>query len=165
MNYHIPHLSIHKVFLFAALFWGITLLFLVPPYQVPDEPAHFYRAWQVSLFDFKPEVRNNRLGGELPVSLQDFYSTIMVTPGDKEDKLTGTMLEAASKIKLNPEQTKFYTFPNTALYSPVPYIPQAIGIGIGRVLKLSPLAVFYLARLFNFIAWVSIVFLQLKRCR
>jgi uncharacterized membrane protein len=162
MNYHISGLAVHKVFLFAALFWGTIMVFLVPPYQVPDEPAHFYRAYQVSLFDFKPEVRNNRLGGELPVSLQEFYSTIMVTPGNKEDKLTVAMLEEALKIRLNPGDTKFFTFPNTALYSPVPYLPQAMGITIGRVLKLSPLAVFYLARLFNFMVWLLIVFTAIK---
>lgn len=162
MNYYLSKLTPHKIFPVAALFWGLVMLFLVPPYQVPDEPAHFYRAYQVAQFDFMPKVKNNRLGGELPASLQNFYHEIMVTPGNEDDKLTIGMLEAASKIKLNPGETKFYTFPNTALYSPVPYIPQALGITIGRVLQLSPLAVFYLARLFNFIAWLLIVFMAVK---
>ena len=162
MKYNIRNLPIPKVFLFTALIWGISMIFLVPPYHVPDEPAHFYRAYQVSLLDFIPEVQNNRLGGELPASLQNFYNTVRITPGNSEEKLSLNMLEAASNIDLNPHDTRFFSFPNTALYFPVPYIPQAIGITIGRLLKLSPLAIFYLARFFNFMVWLLLVFSAIK---
>ena len=162
MNYGISNFSAHKVFLFTAIVWGVIMIFLVPPYQVPDEPAHFYRAYQVSQFKFLSEIQNNRLGGELPASFQNFYKTVEITPGNKDEKLTVEMLKAASMIQLKPEETKFYTFPNTALYSPIPYIPQSIGIFTGRLFKLSPLIIFYLARLSNLTVWILLVFAAIK---
>ena len=36
------------VFLYFALMFGLSLLVTVPPFQTPDEPHHFFRAYQVS---------------------------------------------------------------------------------------------------------------------
>jgi uncharacterized membrane protein len=50
---------------------------------------------------------------------------------------------------LRASKTMFVHFPNTAIYSPIPYIPQAAGMLLGRLLGLSPLALLYLGRLAN----------------
>jgi hypothetical protein len=37
-----------SVFAWVALLIGALLVALTPPFQVPDEPNHFYRAYQVA---------------------------------------------------------------------------------------------------------------------
>src|SRR6202795_4617454 len=49
-----------------------------------------------------------------------------------------------------------------APYSPVGYIPHAVGIGLGRLFGASPLVLFYLGRLFGLGAWMVLVFLAIK---
>jgi hypothetical protein len=45
----------------------------------------------------------------------------------------------AGRIPLNREQPVFVDFAATALYPPVSYVPQALGIGAGNALNLPPL--------------------------
>lgn len=45
----------HRVFPLLALVYGLSLVFLTPPFQSPDEPAHFYRAYQISEGHFLPD--------------------------------------------------------------------------------------------------------------
>jgi hypothetical protein len=51
-----PHPA--RLFLPFAIVFGLVMTFLTPPFQSPDEPAHFFRAYQVS--DFKILPLNSR---------------------------------------------------------------------------------------------------------
>ena len=46
----------------------------------------------------------------------------------------------------------FVDFRNSALYSPVVYLPQAAGLALGRLLRMPLLDAYYLGRLLNLIA-------------
>ena len=37
--------SVQNIFLVSCLFWGILFLFLNPPFQAPDEDAHFFKMY------------------------------------------------------------------------------------------------------------------------
>lgn len=69
---------------------------------------------------------------------------------------------AASRVQLNPDRTAIINFPNSALYSPRAYAPAAAGIGLGRLLGLHPLWLFYLARCFSALAIASLFALAIK---
>src|SRR5689334_2713329 len=43
----------------------LPLVFLTPPFQVPDEQYHFYRAYQISELSLRGEVRDNLAGAFL----------------------------------------------------------------------------------------------------
>src|SRR2546430_672971 len=53
-------------------------------------------------------------------------------------------LHAAAQVPLNSNHRALVNFPNTALYSPLNYLPPAIGIDIGRVFSANPLLLFHL---------------------
>ena len=57
-------------------------------------------------------------------------------------------------MPLNPGERILITFPNTAHYFPVCYLPQCSGIILGRVLRVTPLAMIYLGREFNLLFWI-----------
>ncbi len=157
----INHLLPRQLFLFFGIMEGLILVFLTPAFQVPDEASHFLRAYQVSEFGLMPEVKNNVLGGNMPVSLSNtisLYNGIAVHPNVKMNR---KILETGLQMSLNPGERSFYFFANSALYSPVSYLPQAAGIVIGRNLGVSPLVLLYLGRLFNLAAWILLVYLSL----
>lgn len=162
LKFYFQNIHPSKIFLTAALIWGIFMAFYVPPFQVPDEPAHFFRAYQISEFHFSPEIKDNRLGGELPISLLKFHTCFFGNDIDKGKKIDFETLKKCLNIPLDENQKLHLVFPNTALYSPVPYIPQSIGIFLGRLIGLPPLILLYLGRLFNLFFWIGFVYQSIK---
>ncbi len=151
-----------KVFLFFGIIWGIFQVFFTPPFQAPDELNHFSRAYQVSEFRFSPQLYKNKLGGFLPGNIWTTEELFFHIPFNPEKKITKDHFINAIKIPLNIENRTFIFFPNTSLYSPVSYIPQSIGIFLGRILNLRPLVLFYLGRIFNLFAWILLIYISIK---
>jgi uncharacterized membrane protein len=190
-----------NMFLLLAFAFGISFLLAVPPFQVPDEPNHFYRAYQISEGRFVPvkvlppvldsgqlaerdsaaaEIRSlyekgdlgavkafnalkniGGIGGPLPKSLaittDAFLHLIYPQSRQKVRDLVPLLT-----LPLDRDNRSFLHFPNTALYSPVPYLPQAFGIGAGRAFDFSPLVLMYLGRLSNLLVWALLVYLSLR---
>jgi hypothetical protein len=152
------------VFLAIALTWGVTQVFLVPPLQVPDEGDHWFRAWALTDGQFTADRQGmvtlpgvfartvdlyTRLVSDsrgLPVSLEgqagfSGYEDLFNGPGP-----AGTVSVASRVLK----------------YGPVGYLPQAMGVGVGRLLGAPPLTSFYLARLGNLFAAVALLFFAIR---
>ncbi|MEQ8170649.1 MAG: DUF2142 domain-containing protein [Candidatus Eremiobacterota bacterium] len=147
--------SPHKSFLFISLFFGIIFLFVTPPFHTPDEPNHFYRAFQVSEF--------NSGISPIPASLELTVSRIysFVSPEHRQEKLQIKNILSLLDIKLEPDNRKQIFLPG-AKYSPVPYMPQAIAIFAGKLFNDSPLILMYGGRLFNLLAWSFLIYLAIK---
>lgn len=65
-------------------------------------------------------------------------------------------------VQLNPG-TKFFTdFPNTAVYSPVSYIPQAVIISVLRNVNAPPVLILYACRIAGFLFWLICIFFTIK---
>ena len=57
----------------------------------------------------------------------------------------------------------FVDFAAAAVYPPVPYLPSAIGIRIGRLFGASPFILVLLARLADLAAFIALVALAIRR--
>jgi uncharacterized membrane protein len=253
--------SPEKAFIFVGIIFGILFLLLTPPFQVPDEPNHFFRAFHVSEFgvlaqkiDSKPEtperlfkirkdgtfievkakgdasmhirksvheavfvedahkimhylgqtfetgdqqvfqfqrIENGkvhkyvakitkikedeamaivheipsvrgRAGAFLPESLLATLKVMDDIAFNKEKKQNVHEIFLFLKLPLNPHKKSFVEFSNTALYTPFPYIPQALGITLGKILNFSPLILLYMGRIFNLFAWIFLICLAIK---
>jgi uncharacterized membrane protein len=156
-------LSIERFFLLTAFFAGLVLVFIIPPFQSPDENNHFYRAYQVSEGQLMGESLNgNRLGGDLPASLYQFDLKFRPIRYHYDEKTNLRTFLQEHKRKLNSEERIFVDFPNTAYYAPFAYLPQALGIFLGRQFGLSPIKLLYLGRIFGLFTWIWLVWLGLK---
>ena len=141
------------VCLLLGLLGVVPLVILTPPFQVPDEPQHLYRAYQLSELRIRGIVQDGAAGAILPSSLieltdrflgargLDIYRPITVQP------LRETWL--AFDQPLDPDRREFVDFSGAVLYSPLPYLPQIIAIAVARWAGAGPLALLYLARLAN----------------
>ena len=151
--------SIAWFYLVVALLWGSAMIVITPPFQVPDEPAHYFRAWSVA---------NLQLVAE-PGSLVTVPENVATLPDRLGSNVGGdwaanhySVGQAASSLweRISADSRSQVT--TAASYAPVGYVPQAIGMGIARVLGHSPLLGFYLGRLSNLIAAAVIVFFAIR---
>src|SRR5574341_1283290 len=151
-----------NAFILLGIIYGFLFLVMIPPFGVEDECNHFYRAFHVSEGNIIAKKYENRTGDFLPKSLgitTVSLSRIFPDPGS-ENKVKD--LIPLLKLPLNPKDRDFIDFPNTAQYSPIPYMPQAIGIFIGRMFHLSPLMLMYLSRMFNLSLWLFLIYLAIR---
>lgn len=152
-----------NAFLFIAVTFGLLLVFITPPFQTPDEPAHFYRAYQISELKMLSEKQDNKVGGMLPESLS---ITAGITAGNvtwnPDNKVNLGDIFSTINLPLNPKNRIFTEFPAMARYSPAAYIPQTLGIAAGRLLNLSPLLLMYIGRIFNLTVWIFLTYLAVK---
>jgi uncharacterized membrane protein len=155
----------HTVYLVLALSFGLAVLAANPPFQAPDEGDHFYRACQLSEGVIFGQVRDKIAGGELPIPLIVVANTegIAFHP---EKKMTWEIF----RRKLQPSFLRwndavgrsFVGFPHMVVYPPVSYLPQTIGIFFGKILRIGPLGLMYLARLGVFVASISLGYAALR---
>jgi uncharacterized membrane protein len=150
-----------KLFLVLALVFGAACMLITPPFQVPDEYGHFYRAYQVSEGGFRPQRQGAAAGGYLPESLMAVSMTVS----------KGITFHAENKQNLNnlvnalgiPLQSRrvFVQFPYIAQYSPVPYAASAAAMAAGRAAGLGPLYLMYLGRAANLCVWITLMYLSI----
>ena len=154
----IDSLKPQKVFVVIAVFFGVAFIFITPPFHIPDELVHFYRAFQVSTGKLIPIKTDNRVGGNIPVSLEKITDPFIVFIFYPNKRVTFEIIKTASKIPLNKSVEKFVDFPNTAVYSPFCYLPQAFSIFVLRTFDLNPLYIYYGTRLFTLIFWILCIY-------
>ena len=145
-------------FAVAAFLVGNGFVFFNPPIAAPDEWSHFARAFRLSQLHPLSLERDGILTGAVPVSIMTLY--------EKFGRVTysGTSISRilqASHIPLDPDNVVFPNFFGTARYPPVPFIPQAIGIALGRLFFRSVLLLMYCGRESNLIFYIALVYAAL----
>ena len=144
--------------LVAGLLFGGSMIFLTPPFNVPDEQGHWFRCYQCSLGEVYASRKGDLVGGELPESLQDVYlATIESAQIDVEVRISPEKFGKAMAIPLDPGRQRFFSFPAMARYSPVTYLPAATAIAVGRLTGRTPLRLFYLGRAGTLIGYLLLV--------
>lgn len=171
------------MFLIISIIFGILIAIVTPPFQGPDEYNHFFRAYAVSEGKIIPKKINES-------SVKNYYSNFLGTNEEASDFVVGTYLpediiEVAKNVSsdipgkasnkqnvsellkylnyTSDSKNKIFTsYPNTALYSPIPYLPSALGILISKILGLSVLKTFYVARIFNLISYLLLIYYAIK---
>jgi uncharacterized membrane protein len=156
----------HRVFLLIGGLNALLLTILTPPFQVHDEFQHFFRSYQLSEMRFLANVSDDRGGGVLPSSLPEFVERTWGTlelwrvPPGRPHPLTDTWAEFHRALE--PDKREFADFSGAAGYSPLPYLPQAIAIAMGRLLDAPPLALMYLGRTANALSAIVLITYALR---
>lgn len=125
----------------------VILLGILPVSWGLDEQVHTARSYQVSDGNWYPDQLQGkgRFGGPIPVTLEAALSHGHATSNsvnreasffDRKDD-PNPALTAIIEGKTIQGALVEYDFGPTGPYSPIPYVPSAFGIGVGRVLDLS----------------------------
>ena len=142
---------------------ALAFTFATGPFRAPDEPHHFFRAYEISegrLIAARPG--GGFLGDWLPRSLDRTAKILGGYPDVPAVRTERVAMAKAWKIRLKSHRA-FIPFPGAALHSPLVYAPAALGISLGRVWHARPLILFYLARCCNAIVAGGLIGLTLGR--
>jgi hypothetical protein len=136
----------------------------MPLYQNPDEVAHFMRAEAISE-DGVIGARFPTIGGGGIIDLGIERSAAIFEPlkFDSKRKVTLAMAEEALAVKWGTEAGP-RGFANTAIYSPVSYIPAVVGIWIGKGIHLPVIRTLVISRLLMGLTGIAIATVALAGC-
>jgi uncharacterized membrane protein len=153
-----------SAFVLIALIFGNALVFLNPPFQTADEAQHFFRAWQITQGELisRGKTPLGEAGGYLPTSLDTFWQRFKPMAMHPEKNTSARYILGSFQIRLQPDKQSLIPFGNTAHYFPISYLPQCLGIGVGRALSLPIPMILYLGREANLIVFTLIGFLSLR---
>ncbi len=116
---------------------------LMPPFQNADEPAHIYRADQISHGQLLcRNLSSSMCGGQVDAGLVDAAAPFQAIPFHRDNKVTRAMYAAPA---WGPPVAR--EFSNTGIYPPVFYGPAAGALAVSRWLGLPVLRSVLAARL------------------
>lgn len=163
----IERVGFGRLYVVLALLFGGLMLLVTPPYQVPDEPMHVFRAWQVSEGVWvSPVVSEQRLldwtfydcfTADIPASLWRAEAVDIGRLG-----YSGAELQSILATPLEPEKRMSMVLPNTGGYAPLAYAPQAAAAWLGSRMGLSVGWLLYFMRFAGLAFVVSCVGLSLR---
>lgn len=144
--------SIEHNFLIVYSGLMIFFIFLNPMGQTPDEYMHFLRAYSISegkILGIKSDDGYS-IGSYLPKGL---YDKVVLSDGGICTIDNNIKIENYNKSinKDTVSDKEFYTLNNTLVYPVISYLPQTIGIFIGKLLNMSVFGVFTMGRFLNMI--------------
>jgi uncharacterized membrane protein len=148
------------VYLVVGGIGALLMCFLTPPFEVPDEPQHFYRSFELSELEVWGSLRDGVLGSVLPSSLPELVEHFLGTRIShvKRQVIPHPWSDTWAQLDkpLEPERREFVAF-GTIAYAPFNYVPQAIGIAFARMMGAPPLAELYAGRLANAVFSVVLI--------
>lgn len=149
--------NIATCFVVISIVLGGICLIVSPIGQVPDEYMHFERAYSLATGHIWGEATNGTIGNYLPIEL----IKVSQMEGDgvcfPDEQMYLSSYKKLSREKISKELI-FYNQANTLVYPIFSYLPQSIGILIGRLMNFDILKLFFLGRIGNFSAYVLIVY-------
>jgi len=140
------------LYLIIALIFGFLFVFLNPPFQAPDEGAHLTRMYELSEFQFS---RDGKTVPESVVKLDSIFTRLHFNPDAKTGKKE---ILGMSGVELNPAARRKSGGPDYT----VPFLPQLMGLAIGKIFNPAPLIGLYFGRAFNLLLCIIITFLAIR---
>ncbi|MCH5260008.1 MAG: DUF2142 domain-containing protein [Lachnospiraceae bacterium] len=132
---------------------GVCYIIVVPFTEISDGLSHVIRAFEVTegnLYTHDQADQDAYLPDGILAGLnyQDSYSTIFLHRNDT----------------LNYDYKYYYNHNNTALYAPIAYFPQIIGIWLIKLFTKKALVIIFFARIFALAAYIAMVCYAYKHC-
>lgn len=151
----------HYLYGFIAIIAAVSFVFLTPPFQAPDEEAHYMRAYQFAKGHIiLGKQQGNTLSACTPKeAINDMLevrgSDIRGNTNKKYD-IRDVKRKLFDKID-KPQECGKYDTTDTHNYSILGYLPAVFGIGLIDAVNGPPMVGFYLARLFTAIISIAII--------
>lgn len=143
------NIKFYKCFFILALILGITYCFAIPVGTANDEFSHILRIYEISEKYTKFKLNQNSMFPEGFNELLELKNNNQVTYSD--------FLNKSEKLNLNGKLMDFSEqYNNTKLYSPLQYLPQAIGMSIGNIFSDNIITITIFARIFGLLFWITI---------
>lgn len=140
-----------KVYLFLALALGVLYLFILPIFKVPDSVNHYVRSYEITKGLF---VLPNGGVVDIPRNLIPCKDHTYTYSGYAMVHHNVGMIDMADTIK--------HDAVNMALYSPLSYILQSVGILLGGLFSNNTYILYYAGCVFNLLGTTAIVYFAIR---
>lgn len=155
-------IKLEKIFLVTVSVLGIIYLAIIPMYRGHDEHAHFFRAYEISKGILNTKIEHDESVTQIPAA---FYDVMRNQNDPNDQRYINQGYYDDLRKSLNKEITDENIWVNgsyMAVYSAVPYIPQAIAIRVVSLFTNKVVIIFYAARLANLIFAICILYIAFK---
>ncbi|MGH8880510.1 MAG: DUF2142 domain-containing protein, partial [Stackebrandtia sp.] len=161
-------------FVVVAGIFGIVFAAITPAFWGHDEITQFGRAYQVAHGGVTPERivddRGISYGGQIPVSIDAMMGYAFGDYNSHPPEPAPIAADAGAYDRLGSapvttSDTKQMWFTNTAAYSPVAYVPAALGIRIAEATGLDVGGTVLTTRLAGLLAYLVLVGFALRALR
>lgn len=158
-NYQIntKKIRVEKFWILIAILFVLPITIINPPYEVPDEPIHFYNAYRLSQYDSNKNFYEN-LDNEYMI-MPENIECIGYVNIQKKDKVTNPK-EIAECFKNSTNVTKKSSY--VFLEAKMGFLVSALGIKVADLLTNSPGIIFYMGRLFAALFSIFVIYKALK---
>jgi len=152
------------LFVLISILAGALLIAITPPLRGPDEAQHFLRAYGLTQGDVVPNTRDaqGHKGLYIPAGIErelNFFENkrfAYSTHGFSYWTVFAAHAQEAQPISPGDDMPVFVLYRGAEGYSPIPYLPYAAAIAIGRAAHLDFLAMLYLTRAFGLLAVTAV---------
>lgn len=135
-----------NVYLYFAATIGLIVLFLLPPFDIPDEISHYRRSYSI----FNTEVKNSEEGVSLPQIIENLEKKSINIDTQKKYSIKTLFIELLKDARYS-ELIEYNTaYENVKYLSVLPYLPSAIINFFGKLINIPFLLLFLITRLINF---------------
>jgi uncharacterized membrane protein len=152
-------IKIERFWLILVIAYFIPIMLAYPPYEVPDEPVHFYNAYRISQLNLSEPLYKsvNNPYIYMPSNISCLtYSKIQII-----DKVQDLNDISNCNIETENEPDNLYGNYNY-VNGKLGYIASSIGIKYTDNFTNSPLKIFYSGRLANLLLAVLLIYLAFK---
>lgn len=141
-----------------AFILGLIFVFIVPPFQSPDEPAHFYRAWGLASGQVTCTKVDGKYGLYVPENVVNIPEVMEVSNiSFKYNNKFNHKLIIENMGTTIGNSLKFVEPSNLCSIIPFGYFPQTVAVILSKIIYPSPLFSLYLGRLLNLIFSVVLI--------
>ena len=149
---------IENLYIILAIAFGVTMIFVLPPFNAPDEYAHFVKSYTFTTFADDKGITN------LPVSLESLYSkyghSLLDQKMDFETKsYFNDLMQDSNKDVLSENE---FVYTNTKYLKALPYLPSAILLFLLKLIGVSPLVMSVAGRSLSLIVMLIMYYLAIK---
>ncbi len=148
---------------FFVFAFGAIYIFVTPPMQTPDEPAHLFRAWQISGGGSGTGVEGGEPVHDIPAGFARMKEEASPIFGDPTKKpAAGEVWAKWSLLDSVGGPTVKAAVTGAANYPPVPYLLQAAALALSRWTDASTAAAIVAARAASLLLYCALLFVSLR---
>ena len=146
-----------RIFSYVVPTIFIAFLLFMPTLKNHDEIFHWFRIYDIAQGHLFTEMREGEPKSIAPLEISE------IKIHDNPANLRYKDLQEQFSYKITTESRKIIsTLSTTAIYNPVQYLPQALGVFIADKISDTPMVMAYAARIFNMIITAVILYMALK---
>lgn len=145
-----------------TLFWCIIpaifilFLFIIPVTKNHDEPYHWFRILDIAQGNYLTQIKDDKPNIEMD------ENAWIIGNQEPEGVKYNFILNSIKNTKENGKDTINYEAYTTAIYNPVQYISQTLGVLITSLITQNYMLMAYGARFINMIVSIILLYLAIK---